>query len=135
MRRSARMRWSEFTEQVRERGEYPTRREAERVIRVVLSALAGQLGRAERHLLARRLPPEAARVLITRRPVSRPLAAAEFVDGIAARTEGATSATARWDTSSVLSVLADGVDGELLDRIIDRLPGGYALLFGRAQLV
>ncbi|WP_051722807.1 DUF2267 domain-containing protein [Streptomyces albus] len=129
------MRWSEFAELVRERGEYPTRREAERVIRDVLAALGGQLGRAERNLLARRLPLEAARVLVAQRSASRPLTAAEFVDGIAARVEGATSATARWDTSSVLSVLADVTDRELLDRIIDRLPGGYALLFGRAQLV
>ncbi|MBQ0986395.1 DUF2267 domain-containing protein [Streptomyces sp. F63] len=129
------MRWSEFTERVRERGEYPSRREAERVTRVVLSALGGQLGRAERNLLARRLPLEAARLLVTQRSANRPLTAAEFVDGIAARTEGATSATARWDTSSVLSVVADVTDHELLDRIIGRLPGGFALLFGRAQLV
>ena len=38
-------------------------------------------------------------------PAPRSLTAAEFVDSVAARTEGATPATARWDVSSVLSVL------------------------------
>ncbi|NJQ01668.1 DUF2267 domain-containing protein [Streptomyces zingiberis] len=129
------MRWSEFVERVRERGEYPTGREAERVSRTVLPALAGQLDREERDLLARRLPPEAARLVTARGPATPPLPAAAFVDAIAARTEGATPATARWDTSSVLSVVADAMDRGELDRLMARLPGGYALLFGRARLV
>ncbi|SFD28042.1 DUF2267 domain-containing protein [Streptomyces aidingensis] len=129
------MRWSECVEQVREFGQYPTTREAERVIRVVLSALGGHLGDAERAALAARLPPEAARVLGSQVPASRPLRGAEFVEHVALRLGGAGQDTARWDVSSVLSTVAQLAGDELTDRIIDRLPEGYALLFGRAQLV
>ncbi|CAM5420816.1 hypothetical protein SALBM135S_08839 [Streptomyces alboniger] len=63
-----------------------------------------------------------------------PCTAPEFVESVAARLEGATPATARWDVSSVLTALAEAVDGELVDRLLDLLPSGYALLFGRAEL-
>ncbi|CAL9521130.1 MULTISPECIES: DUF2267 domain-containing protein [Streptomyces] len=128
------MRWSEFVAQVRERGQYPTAKEAERVSRIVLSALGGHLTGAERTELAVRLPQEGMRVLTGQLKVTKPLSGAQFVDSVAARIEGATPATARWDVSSVLSVVAELADKDLLDRIIDRLPPGYALLFGRAQL-
>lgn len=57
------------------------------------------------------------------------------MDAVAARTEGATPATARWDVSSVLSVLPALVGDELVDRVLAQLPSGYALLFGKAELV
>lgn len=129
------MQWSEFLAAVRERGQYSTVREAERVTRVVLSALGGHLSGPERTELAVRLPEEGARVLTGQLRATKPLPAADFVDGVAMRIPGATPATARWDVSSVLSTIADLVDPVLLDRIIDRLPPGYALLFGRAQLL
>ncbi|MGV9250830.1 DUF2267 domain-containing protein [Streptomyces sp. NPDC003697] len=126
--------WRELTEAVRDAGQYPTRAEAERVTRIVLSALGGHVIGDERAELARALPQEAARVVAAQIPATRPLTAAEFVDSVAARIEGATPATARWDVSSVLSVLADLVDDDLLTRILNHLPPGYALLFGRAHL-
>ncbi|WP_342667209.1 DUF2267 domain-containing protein [Streptomyces megasporus] len=128
------MRWNEFVTKVRERGQYPTTREAERVSRIVLSALGGHLTGPERTELAVRLPEEGMRVLTDQLSVTKPLSGAQFVDSVAARIEGATPATARWDVSSVLSVVAEIAGDDLLDRIIDRLPPGYALLFGRAQL-
>ncbi|MGP2439705.1 DUF2267 domain-containing protein [Streptomyces sp. JW3] len=126
--------WADLVEQVREAGRYPTRPEAERVIRVVLSALGGHVVGDERVDLARALPEQAARVVAAQIPATRPLTAAEFVDSVAARIAGATPATARWDVSSVLSVLPPLVGDDLITRVLDRLPPGYALLFGRADL-
>ncbi|MFZ4145351.1 DUF2267 domain-containing protein [Streptomyces griseoincarnatus] len=126
--------WRELVDAVREAGQYPTRSEAESVTRVVLSALGGHVVGDERVDLARALPEEAARVVASQIPATRSLTAAEFVDSVAARIEGATPATARWDVSSVLSVLPPLVGDELVTRILDQLPPGYALLFGRAEL-
>ncbi|WP_432055160.1 DUF2267 domain-containing protein [Streptomyces sp. bgisy022] len=127
-------RWRELVEAVRESGQYATRAEAESVTRVVLSALGGHVVGDERVELARALPEEAARVVASQVPATRPLTAAEFVDSVATRIEGATPATARWDVSSVLSVLPTLTGDDLITRILDQLPSGYALLFGRAEL-
>ncbi|MCD7444200.1 DUF2267 domain-containing protein [Streptomyces lincolnensis] len=129
-----RPRWADLVAAVRDAGQYPTSAEAERVIRIVLSALGGHVIGDERVDLARALPEEAARVVASQIPATRPLTAAEFVDAIAARVRGATPATARWDVSSVLSVLPSLVGDDLVDRILLQLPHGYALLFGRAEL-
>ncbi|NUV53638.1 DUF2267 domain-containing protein [Streptomyces coelicolor] len=126
--------WRELVDAVRAAGQYPTRSEAESVTRVVLSALGGHVVGDERVDLARALPEEAARVVASQIPATRSLTAAEFVDSVAARIEGATPATARWDVSSVLSVLPPLVGDELVTRILGQLPPGYALLFGRAEL-
>jgi uncharacterized protein (DUF2267 family) len=126
--------WTDLIEEVRESGQYTTTAEAERVTRIVLSALGGHVIGDERVDLARALPEQAARVIAAQIPATRPLTAAEFVDAIAARIEGATPATARWDVSSVLSVLPKRVGDDLVDRILSQLPPGYALLFGRAEL-
>ncbi|MEV6002226.1 DUF2267 domain-containing protein [Streptomyces griseomycini] len=127
--------WRELVDAVRESGQYPTRSEAESVTRIVLSALGGHVVGDERVDLARALPEEAARVVASQIPATRELTAAEFVDSVAARIEGATPATARWDVSSVLSVLPPLVGDALVTRILAQLPPGYALLFGRAELV
>ncbi|MGW0537128.1 DUF2267 domain-containing protein [Streptomyces sp. NPDC003032] len=129
------MRWSELIEAVRETGQYTTAAEAERVTRTVLSALGGHVVGDERVELAGQLPVEAARVIADQVPVTRQLTAPEFVESVALRLEGATPATARWDVSSVLTALTRAVDEELVDRLLNLLPPGYALLFGRAELV
>ncbi|MEU2269955.1 DUF2267 domain-containing protein [Streptomyces olindensis] len=126
--------WTELVEAVRESGQYTTRSEAERVTRIVLSALGGHVIGDERVDLARALPEEAARVIAGQIPVTRRLTAAEFVESVAARIEGATPATARWDVSSVLSVLPRLIGDDLVTRVLAQLPAGYALLFGRADL-
>ncbi|MER6705718.1 DUF2267 domain-containing protein [Streptomyces fumanus] len=126
--------WTDLIEEVREAGRYPTRAEAERVTRIVLSALGGHVVGDERVDLAQSLPEEAATVVASQIPATRPLTAAEFVDSVAARVPGATPATARWDVSSVLSVLPGLVGDDLVTRILAQLPPGYALLFGRADL-
>ncbi|MFI8090047.1 DUF2267 domain-containing protein [Streptomyces sp. NPDC086080] len=126
--------WRELIDAVRESGQYPTRTEAEQVTRVVLSALGSHVVGDERVDLARALPEEAARLIADRIPATRVLTAAEFVDSVALRIEGATPATARWDVSSVLSVLPARVGDALVTRVLAQLPPGYALLFGRAEL-
>ncbi|GAA2621467.1 hypothetical protein GCM10010307_05300 [Streptomyces vastus] len=126
--------WDRLIEAVRESGQYTTAAEAERVTRIVLSALGGHVIGDERVDLARRLPDEAAGVIASQIPATRQLTAAEFVDNVAVRIEGATPATARWDVSSVLSVLASTVGDDIVVRILRQLPPGYALLFGRAEL-
>ncbi|KMS78419.1 DUF2267 domain-containing protein [Streptomyces leeuwenhoekii] len=131
---TARPRWTDLLEEVRDAGQYATAAEAESVTRIVLSALGGHVIGDERVDLAAALPEEAARVVASQIPATRPLTAAEFVDSVAARIEGSTPATARWDVSSVLSVLPPLVGDELITRILAQLPPGYALLFGRADL-
>jgi uncharacterized protein (DUF2267 family) len=132
--RQRKTRWTDLVDAVQDAGQYPTRAEAERVTRIVLSALGGHVIGDERVDLARALPEEAARVVASQLPATRRLTAAEFVDAIARRIDGATPATARWDVSSVLSVLPSLIGDDLVDRILAQLPPGYALLFGRAEL-
>ena len=127
--------WTDLAEAVQDAGQYVSTTEAEHVLRVVLCALGDHVTGEERVDLARALPEEAARIIASRIPLNRPLSAPEFVDTVAARIEGATPATARWHVSSVLSVLPDLVGDELVDRVLAQLPSGYALLFGKAELV
>ncbi|WP_030381816.1 MULTISPECIES: DUF2267 domain-containing protein [unclassified Streptomyces] len=127
--------WEQLIDAVRESGQYATAKEAERITRTVLSAFGGHVTGEERVALARSLPERAARLIAAQIPVTRPLTAAEFVDYVAARIEGATPATARWDVSSVLSVLPQVAGEEVVDRVLAGLPSGYALLFGRPQLL
>ncbi|MEV5957387.1 DUF2267 domain-containing protein [Streptomyces sp. NPDC051987] len=126
--------WQEFTEAVREAGQYPTWAQAERVTHTVLSALGGHVTGEERVDLAQALPLEAAGLIAAQIPAADPLTARQFVDSVAARIEGSTPATARWDVSSVLGVLADTIGEPLTTRLLAQLPPGYALLFGRAEL-
>ncbi|MBL1080430.1 DUF2267 domain-containing protein [Streptomyces actinomycinicus] len=126
--------WLKLTEAVRDAGRYPTRAEAERVTRIVLSALGGHVTGDERVALAQALPREAGRVIASQIPATHPLTAREFVESVATRIEGSTPATARWDVSSVLSVLSTYVGEPLTSRVLAQLPPGYALLFGRADL-
>ncbi|AYN41117.1 DUF2267 domain-containing protein [Streptomyces dangxiongensis] len=126
--------WRELTEAVREAGQYPTRTEADHVTRTVLSALGGHVTGEERVALAQALPLEAGRLIASQVPEAEPLAAREFVESVATRIEGSTPATARWDVSTVLSVLSDHVGEPLTTRVLSQLPPGYALLFGRADL-
>jgi uncharacterized protein (DUF2267 family) len=126
--------WDRLIQAVKESGQYTTTKEAERITRIVLSAFGGHVVGDERVELARRLPEEAARLIASQIPVTRPLKAPEFVDWVATRIEGATPATARWDVSAVLSALPALVGEDLTDRILHQLPSGYALLFGKADL-
>ncbi|MES4891643.1 DUF2267 domain-containing protein [Streptomyces sp. NPDC096012] len=126
--------WLQLADAVREAGQYATRAEAERITRIVLSVLGGHVTGDERVALAQALPQEAGRMIASQVPAVHSVTAREFVESAATRIEGSTPATARWDVSSVLSVLSDQLGEPLTTRILTQLPPGYALLFGRAEL-
>ncbi|MEU1889568.1 DUF2267 domain-containing protein [Streptomyces pristinaespiralis] len=126
--------WEEFLADVRERGQYTTGREAERVARIVLPALGGHLADPERKELAERLETPGSELLLDPAPATTPLGPRAFVETVADLIEGATDETARWDTGAVLTTLADLAGQALLARVLVQLPSGYALLFGRAEL-
>jgi uncharacterized protein (DUF2267 family) len=128
------MTFDHMLERVRYDGVHPTRERAEETVRAVLAALGRRLIGDERVALAACLPVEAALVFTAEIPDIRPLTGCAFVEDLAART-GGTSATARWDACTVLAVIARLAGPDLVTRILDQLPGGYAPLFGRAELV
>ncbi len=126
--------FGQMLEQVRYQGAYPTRERAEEVVRAVLAALGRRLAGEERVELAARLPRQAAEVFAAQIPETDALTGWAFVRDLAART-GGTLATTRWDVGSVLGVVARLAGPDLLDRVLAQLPSGYAILFGRAELV
>ncbi|MFD6874375.1 MULTISPECIES: DUF2267 domain-containing protein [unclassified Streptomyces] len=127
------MTYDQMLERVRYEGAYPTRERAEGAVRAVLSALGSQMTNDERVDLARRLPAEAALALTSTIPAAERLTGWGFVKDLAART-GISPAVARWDTGAVLAPVAALAGPDLLARILQQLPDGYALLFGQAQL-
>lgn len=127
------MTYEQLLEKVRYEGAYPTRGRAEEAVRLVLAGLGRQLTGDERVELAARLPVEAATILTAQIPATQPLTGWAFVKDLATRS-GATPATTRWDTGSVLTAVAALAGPDLLTRILHQLPSGHALLFGRAEL-
>lgn len=125
--------FEQMLERVRYEGAYPTRARAEEAVRAVLAAFGRQLTGDERVELAARLPHEAAVIFTSEIPATEPLTGWDFVNDLASRT-GGTAATTRWDTGTVLRIVARLAGEDLLSRILAQLPSGYALLFGRAEL-
>ncbi|MFD5890667.1 DUF2267 domain-containing protein [Streptomyces sp. NPDC060334] len=120
-------------ERVRYEGVYPTSERAAEAVHHVPAALGRRLTGDERVDLAQCLPIEAALTLTAQVPDTEHLTGWGFVKDLAACT-GATPAVARWDTGAVLAVVARLAGPDLLARILRQLPGGYALLFGQAEL-
>ncbi|MFE4636223.1 DUF2267 domain-containing protein [Streptomyces sp. NPDC056773] len=127
------MTFEQMLERVRYEGAYPTLERAEEAVRTVLGALGRQITGDERIDLAHCLPVEAALTLTAQIPATEQLTGWGFVKDMATRT-GATPATARWDTGAALAVVTRLAGPDLLARILRRLPGGYAILFGQAEL-
>ncbi len=127
------MTWHHLVQQVRDLGRYDSDREAERVLDAVLTVLGSQLTGDERCDLAAALPDRARAVLAAQIPLTRPVAAPAFVEAVA-RILATTLTAARWDSSTVLTVLSALAGQQLTDRLLDALPRNYALLFGRADL-
>ncbi|MER6678263.1 DUF2267 domain-containing protein [Streptomyces sp. NPDC000983] len=125
--------YEQMLEKIRYEGAYSTRERADEAVRLVLAGLGRQLTGDERVDLAACLPPEAARVLTAQIPDPQPLGGWAFVKDLATRV-GASLATTRWDTGSVFAAVAAHAGPRLITRILDQLPPGYALLFGRAEL-
>ncbi|MFJ9765612.1 DUF2267 domain-containing protein [Streptomyces erythrochromogenes] len=127
------MTFDQMLERVRYEGAYPTREQAEEAVRTVLTALGRQITGDERVDLAQCLPVEAALTLTAQIPSTEQLTGWGFIKDMAART-GSSPAVARWDTGAVLAVVTRLAGPDLLARILRQLPGGYALLFGQAEL-
>ncbi|MCF3120465.1 DUF2267 domain-containing protein [Streptomyces arenae] len=125
--------YEQMLEKVRYEGAYPTRERAHEAVCLVLSGLGRQLTGDERVDLAACLPLEAARLLTAQIPDPRPLTGWAFVKDLAARS-GASLAVTRWDTGSVFAAVAAHAGPDLITRILHQLPGGWALLFGQAEL-
>ncbi|WP_033355505.1 DUF2267 domain-containing protein [Kitasatospora aureofaciens] len=120
-------------QQVRMLGRYPSDEEAERVLDTVLAVLGSQLTGEERCELAAVLPERARTIFASQIPLPEPVAAPAFVEAVA-RSLHTSLTGARWDVSSALATL-ESLGGErLTDRLLARLPRGYALLFGLADL-
>jgi uncharacterized protein (DUF2267 family) len=120
-------------QQVRHLGLYTSDEEAERVLTTVLAVLGSQLTGDERCDLAAVLPERERTTFASQIPLPEPVSAPAFVETVALALNTSLT-TARWDTSSVLAALAANDRDGLTDRILTRLPRGYALLFGRADL-
>ncbi|MFF9870336.1 DUF2267 domain-containing protein [Streptomyces sp. NPDC013953] len=133
VRPQATLSYGELVDQVKRNGLYTTRAQAESVTRSVLAELGRQVTGDERVELAQRLPEEAAREFASQIPATTVLTGFGFVQHVAART-GTSLGAARWDTGSVLRAVARVAGPDLLGRLLARLPDGYALLFGQAQL-
>ncbi|MFD9357536.1 DUF2267 domain-containing protein [Streptomyces sp. NPDC060031] len=125
--------FDQMLERVRYEGAYPTRERAEESVRTVLAALGRQITGDERIELAQHLPLEAALALTSSPPDVEQVSGWGFVKDLAART-GVSLAVARWDTGAVLAAVSALAGPDLLARVLQRLPDGYALLFGQAQL-
>ncbi|GAA5196581.1 DUF2267 domain-containing protein [Rugosimonospora acidiphila] len=127
------MRYDQFLAQVRERGEYADRNEAEWTTQVVLRVLADRLTAQEAEDLAAQLPDQAANTLTAYAGDPETFSVHEFLRRIAEVT-GATERTAQWDASAVLSTVADGVSGGEVKDVLGQLPSGYSVLFGKSAL-
>ncbi|MFH9800296.1 DUF2267 domain-containing protein [Streptomyces virginiae] len=129
------MRPEAFLDHVRERGEYPTRAEAERAARVVLALLGAHLVGTVRAELAAGLPETYALILLNPLQAAEPLSPERFVRATAAWIEGATETTALWDIGAVLSTVAAAAGDTLTREVLLQLPVGYDVLFGHPRPV
>jgi uncharacterized protein (DUF2267 family) len=127
------MRYDDFLAQVRDRGEYADRHEAEFTTLVVLRILAGRLTAPEADDLAAQLPEEVAGILTGFSGEPETFNVHEFLRRIAEVT-GASQRTAQWDASAVLSTVADAVSGGEVNDVLTQLPSGYAVLFGQSAI-
>ncbi len=129
------MKYDELLATVRDRGEYADRQETERVLRTVLAVLGVRLVGGEARDLAAQLPEQVSDVLrVQSDSTGLQVGVEEFLREVATRLGTNSSESARWDTSAVLSTLAEGITGGELNQLISQLPSGYAPLFGHPEL-
>ncbi|MER6026128.1 DUF2267 domain-containing protein [Streptomyces sp. NPDC001851] len=124
------MRLEEFLAQVRERGEYRSREEAEQVCEAVLWVLATRISPEDADELAARLPAPLDEALHLDRGRPESFDCDEFLRRVSVQT-GARPRTAEWDADAVLSTVADAVPDPQLDHLLSQLPARYAEYFGR----
>lgn len=125
--------YDEFLAQVRDRGEYPSRQDAEQVATAVLEVRGERLIPGESEDLAAQLPGPLQHALTKQHDGAESFGVEEFCQRVAERT-GSRPPTAEWDASAVLSTVADAVSGGELNQVLSQLPSGYAALFGKPGL-
>jgi uncharacterized protein (DUF2267 family) len=127
------MKAHEFYAQVRDRGEYESAGEAERVTATVLGLLGERLAGGESKDLAAQLPAALKPPLEAAVSSGHGFGVEEFLSR-AAQALNATEDSARWDVSAVLSTVADAVSGGEVNQILTQLQPAYATLFGKPDL-
>ncbi|MEV6883624.1 DUF2267 domain-containing protein [Streptomyces sp. NPDC051135] len=123
------MRLDEFLDRVRDRGEFHSDDEAEQVSTAVLWVIASRVPPEEAAALAADLPAPLDDALRPERGRPESFGREEFLRRVAQQT-GARPRTAEWDAGAVLSVLAEAVPRERVDRLLAGLPADCADLFG-----
>jgi uncharacterized protein (DUF2267 family) len=126
------MRLEEFLDRVRDRGEYRSLDEAEKVSWAVLWVLASRVGPQEAEDLASQLPAPLNEALRLERGRPEDFDQQEFLRRVAQQIS-ARPRTAQWDVGAVLSTVADAVGGERFDHLCEDLPSRYADLFGARE--
>ncbi|MFD7996296.1 DUF2267 domain-containing protein [Streptomyces mexicanus] len=126
------MRLEEFLDRVRDRGEYRSLDEAEKVSWAVLWVLASRVGPQEAEDLASQLPAPLNEALRLERGRPEDFDQQEFLRRVAQQIS-ARPRTAQWDVGAVLSTVADAVGGERYDHLCEELPSRYADLFGARE--
>lgn len=135
------MKTDEFYAKVRDRGNYESAAEAERVTNTVLGLLGRRLAGGEAKDLAAQLPPEVQQPLLVE-PSEGSAGGASGGQGFgveeflarAASELDATTETAKWDVSAVLTTVAEAITGGELNQVLTQLQPGYAELFGKPDL-
>lgn len=126
------MPYEEFLATVRERGGYEAD-EAQTVTRAVVTTLGDRLTTESAEHLADQLPHALAELLEDAGGSAQKWGAREFVAHVSEVT-GDDEDTAEDHTRIVFSALADQVSGGELNKVLSRLPSGYADLFGFPEL-
>ncbi|TDC93417.1 DUF2267 domain-containing protein [Saccharopolyspora aridisoli] len=128
------MKYDEFIATVRRLGEYESNERAEHVTRCVLGVLGARITAQEAEDLAAQLPGDLAEALRSEEQPMPDLSPDGFAEAVAARLEGASAETARWDVSAVLTTVTESIDGGELNHVLSQLPSGYATFFGHPEL-
>lgn len=129
------MKYDEFLASVRERGEYETRAETEKVVRAVLAVLGVRLTGGEAKDLAAQLPDEMSEVLTVHADTGGLQAGVnEFLGEVANQLGTSSAESAQPAANAVLSTLASDIAGGELNQLLSQLPSGYAPLFGHPEL-
>jgi uncharacterized protein (DUF2267 family) len=128
------MKYDEFIATVRRLGEYESRERAEHVTRCVLGVLGARITAQEAEDLAAQLPGDLPGALRAEERPMPDLSPDGFAGAVAARLEGASTETARWDVSAVLTTVTESIDGGGLNHVLSQLPSGFATFFGHPEL-
>ncbi|MEV4643316.1 DUF2267 domain-containing protein [Saccharopolyspora sp. NPDC049357] len=128
------MKYDEFIANVRRLGEYESTERADHVTRCVLGVLGARITAEEAEDLAAQLPGDLADAVRSEERPMHDLSPDEFAGAVAARLGGASTETARWDVSAVLTTVTESIDGGELNHVLSQLPSGFATFFGHPEL-